>query len=711
MLEKVRGYHPTADTDLIQRAYAYSARKHDGQLRKSGEPYVTHPLSVADIIADMRLDPASVCAAMLHDTVEDTDATDAEITKLFGEEVAFLVDGVTKLGRVNFVSKEDQQAESFRKMLVAMARDIRVLLVKLADRLDNMRTLEHMKIDSQERIARETLEIYAPLAGRLGIQWLKSELEDLSFKHLQPDAFRELSEKADTQSRDLKKYVHEVTIRIESMLAENGIKGSVRGRTKHLYSVWKKMRQYNCDFEQIHDFVAFRVLVDSLSDCYAALGIVHSQWTPVPGRFKDYIALPKPNMYQSLHTSVIGPSHRRIEVQMRTNEMHRTAEYGIAAHWQYKERSGFISERDAKRFAWLRQLAEFQHDVPDPAEFIESVKGDLFAEEVYVFTPKGDVRVFPRGASPIDFAYSVHSEIGEHCVGARVNGAIVPLRHKLKNGDIVEILTNPNQRPNKDWIDWAATGRARAKIRGYVRTEERKRGLKLGRDLLEREMHKKDVSFQRALKGGELEKILPKLHVQSLDELFIQIGYGKVQASGVVAHLVAGDNTNSTTESLRPGFLERTVRKVTGKEEAPVIRIDELDNVLVRFAKCCSPVQGDPVTGWITRGRGVTVHRRECSKALELDPARRVDVTWSATPKLDRPVTLRIVTADRPGILARLSNEFTQRGVNISKASSEAAGDSQAIVEFQFKIQDLSRLRTLMRALQKIDGVLDVERA
>ena len=479
IVERVRSYQPQADFDLINRAYVFAAQKHDGQLRKSGDPYIIHPTSVASIIAEMKLDGASVCAALLHDVVEDCNVDDDEMKDRFGEEVAFLVDGVTKLGKINFTSKEDQQAESFRKMLVAMARDIRVLLVKLADRLDNMRTLEHMKPESQLRIAQETLDIYAPLAGRLGIQWLKSELEDLSFRYVYPEQFADLKEKAKKTQRDREKYIADVVKRLSKMLIERGFAVDVNGRVKHLYSIHRKMRQSNCEFDQVHDLIAFRVLMENVADCYAALGVVHSQWTPIPGRFKDYIALPKPNMYQSLHTTVIGPGQRRIEVQIRTHEMHKTAEYGIAAHWKYKQGGGGVDERDAQRFAWLRQLMEFQQEVTDPAEFLDSVKVDLFSDEVYVFTPKGQLKVFPRGATPIDFAFAIHSEVGEHCAGARANGAIVPLRYQLHNGDVLEIITSPQQHPSKDWLDFVATARARSRIRNYIRGEERRRSTKL----------------------------------------------------------------------------------------------------------------------------------------------------------------------------------------------------------------------------------------
>ena len=637
ILDKVKSYHSAADTDLINKAYVYAARMHDGQLRKSGEPYFVHPVSVADVIADMRLDTASVCAALLHDVVEDTDATSEQIGEMFGDEVAFLVDGVTKLGRINFTCKEDQQAESFRKMLIAMARDIRVLLVKLADRLDNMRTLEHMRVDKQERIARETIEIYAPLASRLGIHWLKADLEDLSFKHLYPESHEELARKVKRASRDSERYIIDVQRRLQKMLIERGFPVEVQGRVKHHYSIFRKMRRQNIEFEQVHDFVAFRVLMETVSDCYAALGVVHSQWTPIPGRFKDYIALPKPNMYQSLHTTVIGPGHKRIEVQIRTREMHNTAELGIAAHWQYKARTGGLDAKDAARFAWLRQLMEFQQEVDDPAEFLDSVRVDLFPDEVYVFTPKGDVRTFPRGSTPIDFAYSIHSEVGHHCVGARVNGAMVPLRYKLHNGDVVEILTSNGQSPSKDWLDFVVSGRARSRIRAFIRIEERERSAKLGRDILEREMNKRDMSFSRFFKNkGETGRVLSHFKLNAQEELFAQLGYGKLAVAQII-DAIAPPEDPKARESLKPSFIERTVRKVTRRGAAEGIVLQGMENVMVRYAKCCNPLPGDPVVGWITRGRGITVHRRGCQKAMELDPQRRVDVEWGSAAKVKLP--------------------------------------------------------------------------
>ena len=707
ILEKVKGYHPRADTDLINKAYVYASRMHDGQMRKSGDDYFIHPVAVADIIADMRLDASSVCAALLHDVVEDCEVSLPEVETVFGEEVAFLVDGVTKLGKVNFASREDRQAESFRKMLVAMARDIRVLLVKLADRLDNMRTLEHMSESSQERIARETIEIYAPLAGRLGIQWLKAELEDLSFTHLEPEAYAVLDEQVRTVAKSTDHYISDVTNKLKKMLLTRGFSVNVSGRRKHLYSLHRKMKASGIGFEQVHDFVAFRVITESVADCYATLGVIHSEWTPVPGRFKDYIALPKSNMYQSLHTTVIGPGNRRVEIQIRTHEMHRTADYGIAAHWQYKEHGGGIDPKDAARFVWLRQLMEFQKDVVDPEEFYESVKVDLFPEDVYVFTPKGDVMTFPRGATPVDFAYAVHSEVGHRCSGARVNGAIVPLRHKLQNGDVIEIMTSKSHHPSKDWLEFVITSRARSRIRLYLRAEERKHAVKLGKELLEKEMRKNKMSLSRFLKSKRAKEVLSRFHAGSEDELYARIGIGKLALPSVMQEVVPQEDTER--DSLRPGFLERAVQRVAGDEDGAGIRIQGMDNMLVRFAQCCNPVPGDPVTGWITRGRGVSVHRRGCPRVLELDPERRVTVSWADHVDVDLPVSLRVTTDDRAGILASVSSVFSTNGVSISEASC-LSKDGRAENMFHFRVGDIDRLREIMRGVAKVKGVIDVER-
>ncbi|AKT39939.1 RelA/SpoT family protein [Chondromyces crocatus] len=714
LVDRVRTYQPHTDVDLIARAYNYGFDAHKGQTRKSGEPYFSHPASVSGIISDLRLDTASICAGLLHDVVEDTLATVTDIEAVFGQEIAFLVDGVTKLSKINFASKEDRQAENFRKMLVAMARDIRVLLVKLCDRLDNMRTLDFMKPEAQDRIARETMDIYAPLANRLGIARFKSELEDLSFKYLEPEAFADLTRKVATTAKEREKYIHDTCKVLAAKLAEQGFAVDVAGRAKHLYSVWRKMQVQQCDFDQVYDVIAFRVVVESVAECYATLGVIHSQWTPIPGRFKDYIALPKPNMYQSLHTTVIGPGRERIEVQIRTSEMHRVAEQGIAAHWKYKEHgSGGVDPRDAARFSWLRQLMEFQKELKDPAEFLESVKVDLFQDEVYVFTPKGDVRVFPRGATPIDFAYAIHTEVGEHCSGARVNGALVPLRSKLRNGDVVEVMTNPNQHPSKDWLDHVSTGRARSKIRAFLRQEQRDKSLKLGRELLEKEMHQRGMSLNRLSKNeAEMRKVIERFSVSSSEELFIGIGYGKLSARVICEFLapVEDDKSASPPESIKEGRIESLVRKVTGKGSQG-IRLNGIDDVLVRYTKCCNPLPGDEIIGFITRGRGITVHRRNCPKAFDTDPERRVEISWDSRAKINRPVAVRVMTANRPGILATVGHTFHEQGINISEATCRASDDGRAMNTFTFLCSDLAQLKNIIRQLQRIPGVMAVERS
>jgi GTP pyrophosphokinase len=714
LIERVRTYQPSANADLIQRAYDYSFRMHAGQTRKSGQPYIVHPVSVAGIIADLRLDAASVCAGLLHDVVEDTLATSEDLTKEFGGEVAELVDGVTKLSKINFTSHQDREAENFRKMVVAMARDIRVLLIKLCDRLDNMRTLEHVPRESQERIARETLEIYAPLSNRLGIQAFKSELEDLSFKYLEPEAYEDLVAQMHQTKKERDKYITEVCKTLSGRLAEQGFAADVNGRAKHLYSVYRKMKSQESGLEGVHDLIAFRVLVESVSDCYAALGVIHSQWTPVPGRFKDYVALPKPNMYQSLHTTVIGPGRERIEIQIRTHEMHRVAERGIAAHWKYKDRGSGIADQDAQRFSWLRQLLEWQKELKDPAEFLEGVKVDLFQDEVYVFTPKGDVRVFPRGATPIDFAYQIHTHLGEHVTGARINGKMESLRYKLRNGDVVEVLTNPNQHPSKDWIDLVGTTRARSKVRNFLRQEQRDKSKRLGEELLERELHKAGISASKLLKNeAELRRLFDALKVQNLEEMMIGIGYGKIdpeEISKAVAPPDAQGQDSKPPPGLREGRLAGLVRKVIRRDEG-AIRINGIDDVLVRYAKCCTPLPGDDIVGFITRGRGVTIHRRGCSKAIDMDPERRVEITWDSKARINRSVQLRVVTANQPGILANVGQTFMAQGINISEANCRASDDGRAVNLFSFVCQDLQELKKVMKALQKVKGVVVVERA
>ncbi len=712
ILHKVSDYNPSADVAIIQRAYDFAAKAHDGQLRRSGDPFVVHPLGVASTIADLKLDVPSVCAGLLHDCVEDTSATTEELSKVFGSEVAFLVDGVTKLGKIAWNTREERQAENFRKMLLAMARDIRVILIKLADRVDNMRTLDSMPAEKQERIAQETMDIYAPLANRLGIQWVKIELEDLSFKYLFRKDYDDLIGKVSKYHKERQKYIDDVTKTLKTELHQANIECEVKGRPKHLWSIHQKMKRTGRELEQLFDIVAFRVLVDSVRACYETLGVVHSKWTPIPGRFKDFIALPKPNMYQSLHTSVIGPRGERMEVQIRTPEMHRVAEEGIAAHWRYKEGRSFDprEEKDQKRFAWLRQLMEWQRDLKDPTEFIETVKIDLFADEVYVFTPKGDVKALPQGANPIDLAYLVHTEVGHHCSGARVNGLIVPLRYTLRNGDTVEIITSPNQKPNKDWLKYVATSSAKAKIRNYLRAETRERSKTLGRELLEREFKRYGIGFAKVLKGGDLDRAAETLHLSSGDDLLIAVGYGKILPADVIEAVVPEDKRQLLPEPAPTANpITQLIRKVTRRQTAG-IKVAGEDDVLVRFAKCCSPLPGDPIVGFITRGRGVSVHTLGCQKGVDQDPDRRVDVEWDGKLKSPRPVSIEVVCADKPGLLASISQSFNDLGVNISQANCRSMDGVKAVNTFQFAVSDLEHLKSIMRTLQKINGVYSVAR-
>ena len=716
ILDRVSTYHPDPDLDLIKKAYVYSAKVHQGQIRKTGEPYLVHPLEVAGLLAELKLDEASVVTGLLHDTIEDTLATKDEIAELFGDEIADLVDGVTKLSQFSAANtQEEKQAENFRKMVVAMAKDIRVLLVKLADRTHNMRTLDAMKPEAQERIARETLDIYAPLANRLGIQWIKSELEDLSFKYLRPQEYAELQEKIATRAREKERFIAEVVVIIEKKLLEAGFQAQVTGRVKHIYSIYRKMRQLDVGIEEIHDVIGFRVIVETVAQCYESLGIVHSLWKPIPGRFKDYIAIPKPNLYQSLHTTVIGPRGERIEVQIRTQQMHEIAEEGVAAHWAYKEkgRDGKGQEpaqKDSQKYGWLRQLLEWQRDVADPREFLETVKVDLFSDEVFVFTPKGDVKSLPRGATPVDFAYAVHSEVGAHTVGAKVNGKLVPLRYTLRNGDTIEILTSPHSHPSKDWLAFVKTSRAQARIRQYLRQAEHQRSVEIGKEIAEKELRRFGMSLAKLLKGGELEKAANALGYRIADDLLGGIGYGKVTPLQLVQQVLPPDKL-AAAHPAEPAPTSRITElfRSLGRRPAGGVRIHGIEDVLVRYGKCCNPLPGDPIVGFITRGRGVTVHVNSCEKALGIDPERRVDVAWDVKGDFRRPVSLRVVTIDRPGLLAKISQAFSEAGINISQATVRTA-DDRAINEFEVTVGDLKELTQIMRSLQKIEGVHSVQR-
>jgi len=711
LLDRVRAYNPTAAIDTLTSAYEFSAEVHAGQTRESGEPYLTHPLAVAGIIAEMRLDVPSIATALLHDTVEDTLATLPQIESLFGEEIAVLVDGVTKIGQIDFRSHEDKQAQNFRKMLLAMARDIRVILIKLADRTHNMRTLDHLPLRRRTAIAEETLEIYAPIAHRLGIYWLKSELEDNALRCLHPEVYHQLKRVVAQRRDERQRYTREVVTILERATTEAGLEAEVHGRPKHFYSIYAKMQEQHLLFDQVYDLMAFRVVVDVPSECYEALGVVHGHWKPVPGRFKDYIALPKGNGYQSLHTSVIGPRGQRIEIQIRTHEMHRVAEFGIAAHWRYKRTGEAGAEPDSEaeqRFAWLRQLLEWQQHLTDPGEFLRSVKEDLFSDEVYVFTPQGDLLTFPVGASVVDFAYRIHSDIGHHCTGARVDGRIVPLRHQLQSGDVVEIVTTPTQAPSKEWLRFVRTSRARARIRSWLKGQQNARSVAVGRSILTRdlELHQLDVG---ALKdAGRLAEVARELGADSEDALLAQIGYGKIPALRVLERLVPAEQLRKGQER-GTGRLQRLMRLI-GRQPKRGVRVSGVDDPGIRFGRCCQPLPGERITGFMTRGRGVTVHTYDCPKVLDSDPARHVEIEWESDVTIARPVQLAVTCADRPGLLAAMTAAISQVGVNIRSARSESLADRQAENHFEVMVRNLGDLKDVMRNLKRVRGVIKVTR-
>lgn len=704
VIRAVEHYHPKADVAMIRRAYAFGAEAHKEQKRRSGVPYISHPLTVAYILTQLKMDAMTITSALLHDTIEDTGVTAQQVAEHFGAGVAMLVEGVTKLDKLEFASREERQAESFRKMVVAMAQDIRVILVKLADRLHNLRTLEHMSPPKQRSIAQETLDIYAPLAHRMGIGWVHAELEDLSFRYINPHAYQDLVTRLASTQEAQTRYLNRMQVIIEQELAQVHIAGTVASRPKHLYSIYQKMQRQQLPLEDIHDLLAVRVITDTKGNCYAVLGLLHELWTPIPGRFKDYIALPKPNMYQSLHTTVLGPDNARVELQIRTEEMHRIAEEGIAAHWRYKEQGQ--ADRQDERFAWLRRLVEWQQGVEDPLEFMETVKVDMFQEEVYVFTPRGEVRTFPRGATPVDFAYMVHTDIGHQCVGAKVNGRIVPLRHQLRNGDTVEILTSPTHVPSRDWLRWVVTSRARTKIKTWLKAEHKARSLALGREVCEREAQKYVPNPHAYMKPQALLTAAAQFGYQSADDLLIAVGYGRVSALQVVHRLLPAEIIEERKQKSQP------VTSVPRKPRQDGILVQGLNDVLVNFARCCQPVPGDSVVGYITRGRGVTVHTTDClsMEKLEYDPERRVPVEWAPQQETTHATRLTVVTQDRQGVLAGVSSAIAACQGNISRATVTTSQDKKAYLEFTVDIRDIAHLNTIIHRVENLRGVLSVER-
>jgi GTP pyrophosphokinase len=708
VLERLTSYNPHADIELLKKAYVFSAKVHSGHLRLSGEPYLIHPLEVAGVLTQLKLDVASVATGFLHDAVEDTLTTLKEVRENFGEEITQLVDGLTKISQIPLRSTEEGQAENYRKMILAMVKDIRVILIKLADRLHNMRTLEYQSPEKQMEIAHETLDIYAPLAHRLGIDWMKSELEDLAFKYLHPDLYEDIQRKIAKKEKERTRYIDEVNRILMKKFYENHIDGEVTGRIKQIYSLYLKMTDQNINFDQVYDITAFRVIVNTVKECYDVLGIIHSLWKPIPGKFKDYIGLPKENMYQSLHTSVIGPYGERIEIQIRTNEMHKIADEGIAAHWKYKE-GRIIEEADDKRFTWLRQLLEWQRDLKDSAEFLETVKVDLFPNEVYVFTPKGAVKQFPRGSTPVDFAYAIHSDVGTHCVGAKVNRKIVSLKYEFRSGDTVEIMTSPNQKPSKDWLKFAKTSRAKTKIRQHFKTEEWEKSITLGKDLLEKELRKYGLQQAKLIKSGELAKVASEFSFKDVDDLIAAVGYGKVTANQIIGKILPPERLEQHGEE-EEGRLKRLIQKVTRGGSKDALLIKGVDNIVVRYAGCCNPLPGDKVVGFITRGRGVTIHTSDCKNIMDDDPNRRVDVEWDSAKEYIYPVRIRIYSEDKKGMLADISNSITSNEANITNARVETTDEKKAIGTFEVEIRDLNHLKKVIKGLEKIKGVYRVER-
>ena len=711
---KVETYYLDAKLDLIHRAYQFADDAHRGQLRSSGEPYMIHPTEVAQTLADLHLDIPSIITGLLHDTVEDTHATLEEIEKEFGKDIAELVDGVTKLSQIAFKTSEEKQAENFRKMILAMAKDIRVILVKLADRLNNMRTLEHLIPYKQKMIAQETLDIYAPIANRLGISWIKLELEDLTLRYLHPHIYFKLAQRIAKTKREREKNIEEVAAIFDERLKEYDIHALVAGRAKHFYSIFKKMERRKVEYEDVYDVIAFRIIVDNITECYKSLGVIHAAYKPVPGRFKDYIAMPKANAYQSLHTTVIGPYGERIEIQIRTQDMHQVAEGGIAAHWKYKE--GKFDSRSRENVTWVNRLLEWHKDLSDPNEFLETVKIDLFAEDVFVFTPKGEVKQLSHGATPLDFGYAVHTDVGNKCVGAKVNGKIFPLKHRLKSGDTVEIITSPTQTPSKDWLKIVKSSRAKAKIRTFIKEQERNRAHKLGKEMLDKGLRPFGHTLSKLEKSGELLKAAQPLNIRTDSELFIAVGYGRITTDELIQKIVPKEALEKKLEAAKAedqSFLKRVFNAAKKKSETSnAITVADLDDVLIRFGRCCNPLPGDSIIGFITRGRGVTVHIASCAKALDSDKERKVEVQWNITEKgaIKRHVRIRVVTLDEPGFLALMSQTISSFGVNIASANIRTTHDKKAIAVFDVEVGDLGQLQKITSALEGKKGVISVER-
>ncbi len=704
LIESIREHHPSHDLSDLERAFDLAVEAHAGQTRATGEPYVTHPIASAQILAELGLDPVAITAALLHDVPEDTEYSLTDIEERFGAEVAHLVDGVTKLSRFSTHSHEQQQAENIRKMLLAMAEDLRVVLIKLADRLHNMRTLFGLAPEKQQRIARQTMEIYAPLAERLGIWQMKWELEDLSFKALEPERFRELAKLLDTRRKGRESYIDRAIAELRGKLEAAGIEADLQGRPKHIYSIWKKMQRKSAEFSEIYDVYAIRLLVDEVRDCYAALGIVHSLWRPIPGQFDDYIAVPKNNLYQSLHTAVIALDGKPLEIQIRTHQMHQVSEVGIAAHWRYKEGTKSDREYDAK-LAWLRQLMDWQRDVSDSdaTEFVEGIKLDIFQDQVFVFTPRGDIKDLPAGATPLDFAYRIHTDVGHRTIGAKVNNRLVPLDYRLKNGDIVEIVTTKGEHgPSRDWMNVVRTSHAREKIRQWFKRKDRDENVVHGRESLDRELRRLARTSIPAIGADRILEVARGMNYETVDDFYASIGYGAVSAQTVVMRLGVVDDGQSELPTIAPA--QSLVR--TGG-----VRVKGVGDLLVRFAKCCHPIPGDPIVGFITRGKGVTVHLRSCPTVMnEREVSRLIEVEWEAEPTQTYPIAIRVEAYDRTGLLSDITQVVAEHKVNIVAASVGVTPDHTAVVTATLQVQSVSQLARVMSRIETLKDVINVQR-
>ena len=717
LLEKIEKYNPSDSTAIIEKAYNYALNAHEGQMRNSGDDYISHPLEVANILADLNMDNVTISAAILHDVIEDTKYSYEDIKSDFGEEVAMLVDGVTKLGKLEYTTKEELQAENLRKMFMAMAKDIRVIIIKLADRLHNMRTLKYMSEKQQREKASETMEIYAPIAHRLGISTIKWEMEDLALRYLEPAAYFDLVDKVAQKRQEREEYINEVIKQLDEKIHEVGIDVHIEGRPKSFYSIYRKMYLQNKSFDQIFDLTAVRIIVETVKDCYGALGIVHTLWKPIPGRFKDYIAMPKPNMYQSLHTTVVGPDGQPFEVQIRTWEMHRTSEFGIAAHWKYKEGKNSQNDFDTK-LKWLRQMLEWQNEIKDTKEFMETLKIDLLIDDVYVFTPKGDVIDLPVDSTPIDFAYKIHSHIGNKCVGAKISGRIVTLDYKLQNGDIVEIITSTNANgPSRDWLKIVKSSHTKNKIKQWFKKERRDENIQKGRELLERESKRHGVSPATILKTELLDIIYKRYSLNSIEDLYASVGYG-----GVTANLVLNKLKEEYKKLVKPedrdiiADLEERIQKpeaIKNKVNSNGIKVKGVENIMIRFARCCNPVPGDDVFGYITKGRGVSVHRKTCPNANEFlrQSERLIEVEWLAETKVSYNADVEIRAYDRKGLLSEITTIIDDSKININSFYSRTTKERMAIINFILEINDVEQLNKLIKKFKKIEGIVDVFRS